>query len=174
MTTEWCQAVSYYMCVCGNLVTRSATERSANPSTLKQIRLPTSLQSSSRMHKEGKIFTALCRKALQCVLSDFLIYRWNCLVYLCMPYWWHEIKPLILQPFKKKFCDIIWYDMIYDIIWYDMIWYDTIRYDMIWFDVMWYDMIWYIWYMLWYDMIWYDMIWYDMIWYDMIWYDMIW
>jgi hypothetical protein len=63
--------------------------------------------------------------------------------------------------------DMIWCDMIYDII-YDMIHYDTIRYDIC-YDMIQYDTIWY---MLWYICDTIDMLWHDMVWYDTIRYDM--
>ena len=70
---------------------------------------------------------------------------------------WHAIWYVI---WYLIWCDVMWCDMVYDIIWC-MTWYHMISYDMMRCHMISYDIIWY-------DAISYDIIWYYMIWHIML------
>ena len=118
----------------------------------------------------------------------YCIYIYDILYMVCMIWHyydmtWDDICDITYGMMRGMIYDMMWYDIICDMIsyelsWYELSWYELI-YDMVW-HMIWYHMVYYTWYDIWYDIcdivsdiIWRDVISYHVISYDMIWYHII-
>ena len=113
-------------------------------------------------HWQGNVIYRIFKSRVSC--SRFLLICLTCV--FCMHWLLHQCW---CQSSLCNTYNIMWCDMIYDMVWYDIIWCDVMWCDVMSYDI-WYGMIWY--YMVWCVVMWCDVTGRDVIWYIryMIWY----